>query len=305
MKKGITITVLVLTLILIIVLAYAIVLFIHYPEYASSKKDVDGTGKAITNEVTVMSYNVRCFVPFGDFFGKSWFSRAESVLSVIEQEDPDIIGFQEITPIHERYLKKHLKGYAFIVSYRDKQLLSEGVMIAYRTEMFDEESSGMFWLSETPAKMSKGWDAQMYRVAAYVNLVRKTDGKRVAFYDTHLDHIGEQARINGMRLMSDRIKADAPDCAFVVGDMNDYDDSAMYQNALTSGLADAMVVAQSVSAPHGCTYQGYGTELDSRRIDYCFLSSDITVTEYHVNETGADTGVYPSDHFPIIVKTVL
>lgn len=177
-------------------------------------------------------------------------------------------------------------------------------MIAYRTDRFDAKKTGMYWLSETPEVMSKGWDAAMYRICVYADLQEKKTGKTISFYDTHLDHVGEQARINGMLLMSNKIKETAPDCAFVVGDMNDYDDSAMYENALESGLVDSLKVAETKYEGKGFTYQGYGKSTDARRIDFCFLSPSITVQEYRVKET-TYSGVYPSDHYPIIVRTLL
>ena len=289
---------------LVAIIVYSILVWAYFASYKASKEEFDVSASEMTEEVTVMSYNVRCLAYNSDFLKKSWFYRADLVLKVIASEKPDIIGFQEINTEHEKYLKEHLKGYAFYCAYRDNSLFKEGLMIAYRTDRFALENEGVYWLSETPEKMSKGWDAVMNRITVFTNLTEKKTGKKIAFYDTHLDHIGEQARINSMKLISDKIIETAPDCAFVVGDMNDFDDSPVYENALKSGLVDALKVAEKSYVGKGCTYQGFGKSTGDRRIDFCFLSPSVTVKDYHVNETTFD-GVYPSDHYPIIVKALL
>lgn len=303
-RTGVKIIIGVVVVLLTAIFTYGILLGCYYPRYASSKKEFDVSATETGNTVTVMSYNVRCFSYNDDLFRKSWFYRADLVLENIEEEAPDIIGFQEINPVHEKYFKKRLKGYSFYVAYRDNTVFKEGLMIAYRADRFASKKTGMYWLSETPEIMSKGWDAAMNRICVYADLQEKSTGKTISFYDTHLDHVGKEARVKGMLLMSEKIKETAPDCAFVVGDMNDFEGSPVYENALASGLVDSLKVAETAYEGKGFTYQGYGKSTDARRIDFCFLSPVITVQEYRVKET-TYSGVYPSDHYPLVIRTLL
>ena len=54
-----------------------------------------------------------------------------------------------------------------------------------------------------------------------------------------------------------------------------------------------------------CTYQCFGEHLDNENIDYFMISkTGIKVSEYKV-VTDTYDGVYPSDHFPIVMKFTL
>ena len=107
--------------IIIVLVVIGIVVIILYCPYAGpyslNKETFDISEKEITDDITIMSYNIRYFA-FNDFFKKTWFYRANLVLAVIAEQQPDIIGFQEVQPIHEKFLKEHLKGYEFIIAYR-------------------------------------------------------------------------------------------------------------------------------------------------------------------------------------------
>lgn len=252
--------------------------------------------------IKVMSYNIRCFA-LDDLGVKSWGNRSKYVKEVIKSNDPDIIGFQEVMQIHEQFLKEELTEYSFHTAYREKSLFQEGVMIAYKTEKFTLEQEGMFWLSNTPEKQSKDWDSSFPRVANYVVLTEKATGKKITFFDTHLDNNGDIAREKQLEVILSKLDGIAEGCVFLVGDMNDFDDSSMYKKA-TEKLTDAMTVAKNVSVGTGATYQAYGTKLDHKRIDYCFVTNGTEILDFKVDDTTFN-GIYPSDHFPIIVKAAL
>ena len=152
-----------------------------------NKEETDGE-----TVITVMSYNVRCFT-LGDVGNKSWGVRKKYVAKVIENADPDVIGFQEVMDVHEEFFKEKLKGYSFNVAYREEHLFREGVAIAYKTDKFTLEEEGMFWLSETPEKMSKDWGSNSFRVADYVVLTEKKSGKNTTLKTPHAEepfHLG-------------------------------------------------------------------------------------------------------------------
>ena len=57
--------------------------------------------------------------------------------------------------------------------------------------------------------------------------------------------------------------------------------------------------------PHLQLGQNWGESLDRNPIDYLMISkTGFTVEQYKVVDTTYD-GVYPSDHFPILVDLVL
>ena len=137
--------------------------FCYLPDYFLNRKEVSLPDEE-RGEVVVMSANVRFFNPF-DVFSRSWFFRAKLVRADLDLVKPDIVGFQEVTPLHYDYLKKILPQYDSTICYRDDFILSEGCPIFYRTDKYELLDEGSFWLSETPEVMSKSWGSDHYRVA--------------------------------------------------------------------------------------------------------------------------------------------
>jgi len=255
------------------------------------------TGKTITT----MSFNVRTWSPL-DLGDKSWFNRADLVLKDIESVNPDIIGFQEVTVMHYQFLTESLTQYTSLIQYRDWQPNSEGCPIFYRTDRFTETASGSFWLSETPEEMSKDWNSACYRICTYAFLKDKNTGKEFAVFCTHLDHISDEARINGVGVIKDKIKELGNPTAIIMGDFNCTEKEDTYKS-VTKTFLDAKYQVSPVD--HTCTYQSFGSELDNEPIDYFMISKKgIKVKKYKVI-TKTYNGVYPSDHFPILLKFVV
>lgn len=278
----------------------------YLPRFVFNRKDVE-LDMSNTEELTIMSSNVRCFSPT-DLGKKSWFYRAKLIRDDINEVKPDIIGFQEVTWLHMGYLKDILEGYDSVITYRDDFILSEGCPVFYRTDKFELVDKGSFWLSETPEVMSKDWGAACYRVTSYVILKVKTTGKELVVFNTHLDHVSDEARINGINVVLDKIQAFGGKPSIIMGDFNAYVGSATIKAAYQS-FDDAHDVCdrnlQIESGAKEATYQNWGEKLNNKRIDYFMVSkTGIDVKTYDVLDRTHD-GVYASDHFPIYMDIVL
>lgn len=292
----------VLAVILCVVLALSAVVFFYYPHYRKNKTQIDlSQTAAINGEITVMSCNVRCWSPT-DFFKKSWFYRADLVAKNISENTPDIIGFQEVTRLHYGYLTDFLNGYDSVITYRDDTYLSEGCPIFYRTDKFNLVDKGSFWLSETPETMSKDWGSKCYRICSYVILSDKTTDKQFVVFNTHLDHVSDEARIKGIAVVLDKISQFGSLPSMIMGDLNANDESETYKSA-TEYFLDAQKQAQSTM--DSCTYQNWGAALDNPRIDYFMISKTGFKVDSYKAVTNTYDGVYPSDHFPIVTKLKL
>ena len=274
----------------------------YLPKYMSSDAKVIPT-EEYGEEMTIMSTNVR-YIAYDDFFKRAWFYRADLIAEDIDSVKPDIIGFQEATPVHYNYLKKIMVGYDNEMAYRDNFVLSEGCPIFYRTDKYARIDSGSFWLSETPDVMSKDWGAAHYRIATYVILKDKESGEQFVVFNTHLDHVSEEARINGIQVVLDKIEEFGGLTAFLMGDLNAYPDEQTIIFTHES-FDDAHVIAKSKD--EGATFHKWGTKKNdnSKRIDYIMISKgDAIVNEYRiVNNKHGDA--YSSDHSSIYIKVVL
>lgn len=284
----------ILVLLLVLVLGAVFVFGFYFPKYSMYNKKL--VADELTPEkITVVSANVRCFAP-GDLFKKSWFYRAPLLIQTLKSAAPDIIGFQEVTPVHKQYLDKALRGFGSVMLYRDDSLIHESCPIYYSESKFDLIDKGGFWLSETPDVMSKGWGAAFNRVCSYVILAQKTDGKQLVVFNTHLDNVSEEARINGIKLVLQKIEQFGGMPSIIMGDFNTGENTETYRAAV-SLFNDAKY--QTEDTDSGATYQGYGQSLNDENLDYFMLSkTGIETLSYKVLRDTYD-GVYPSDHFPI------
>ena len=289
-------------ILLVAVLLAGGILGFYYPHYKKAKQSISMDTSALSaGEIRIMSANVRCLNP-QDLGKKSWFYRADLILKNIEAEAPTVIGFQEVTKWQYAYLCDTLSGYDSVITHRDDTAFSEGCPVFYNTSLYNLKDKGSFWLSETPEVMSKGWDAACYRICSYVILEEKENGKQFVVFNTHLDHVSDTARINGIRVVLDKIAQFGGLPSVIIGDLNAAEDSETYRS-VTENFLDAKYQLENPQI--SATYQNWGTELDRPCIDYCMISkTGFTVNSYKVVQTTYD-GVYPSDHFPLSVSLTL
>lgn len=294
MKKYQKILLAVFVCILVIVLIFLGTMFFYYPRYKSHKQEVKADAEV--KNLRVMSCNVRCFTP-SDRGKTNWYYRADLIRQNLEKVQPTVIGFQEVTPQQYTYLCDVLPDYDSVLTYRDKTPQPEGCPVFYRTDLYTLKDKGSFWLSETPEVMSKDWGAACYRICSYVILTDKASAQDFVVFNTHLDHVSDEARIKGIGVVLDKIQEFGGLPAVLMGDLNADESSETYK-AATENFLDSKYVLEN--PPQGCTYQNYGKNLDDPCIDYILITKDaFTVQDFKI-VTDTYDGVYPSDHFPIV-----
>lgn len=227
---------------------------------------------------------------------KSWFYRADLIIKNIQKNAPSVIGFQEATKWQYSYLVDSMPDYDSVITYRDNTFNSEGCPVFYRKDLYKLIDKNSFWLSETPEEMSKDWGAACYRICSFVILEEKASGKQFVVFNTHLDHVSDEARIKGIGTVLDKIEQFGSLPSVIMGDFNAYEDSETYRSA-TENFLDAKY--QTENPMTGVTYQNWGENLEGGSIDYFMISKQgIKVNEYKI-VTDTYDGVYPSDHFQI------
>lgn len=251
----------------------------------------------------VMTFNIRYNTPNDG--EHAWPHRLERVASTIRFHAADVVGLQEALRGQIDDLAAQLPGYAwFGVGRDDGRDAGEFSPVFYRTDRLDLEDQGTFWLSETPeVPGSKSWDAAITRIATWGRFRDRTTDETLLLLNTHFDHVGQQAREQSARLITDRLAALAGDLPVVVtGDFNVEPDNPAYAT-MTAYLRDAQVVSET--PPHGPagTFYGFTVEMGEaeRRIDYIFVGDGVQVQRYGAL---ADqwNGLYPSDHLPVLAE---
>ena len=156
-------------------------------------------------EITVISYNIR----MGEAKDgtNSWEYRYPASAMMIEDQKPDVFGVQEAFDYQVRYMDEYCEGYKCVgVGREDGKRKGEHMSIFYNSKKIKMLKWGTYWLSETPDEPSKGWDAACMRTATWTLMKDKKSGKKFYYVNTHLDHVGVEARKKGLELIVNKIK---------------------------------------------------------------------------------------------------
>ena len=245
--------------------------------------------------IKVMSYNVRLGVAKdGD---NAWDLRKEATPAMLQDQDPLCFGVQEAYDFQIAYINETCPQYASIGVGRDDSVSKgEHMSIFYKKDLVEVEDWGTYWLSETPDEPSKGWDAACYRTATWALLKIKKTGTHFYYVNTHLDHVGVEARKNGLALIVDRIAAMNPEGwpMVLTGDLNvKADDPCLVD--LDKKMKSARIYAEKTTDK--TSFNGWGRA--SQAIDYVYYSGFKKCTEFDVVDQSYAGKPYISDHYPV------
>lgn len=251
--------------------------------------------------LNVMTFNMRYDNP--EDGQNNWRFRRERVAEVICSHDIDVFGTQELLANQFDDLKRLLTGYAAVgVGREDGARAGEFSAVFYKRDRFTPVGSGTFWLSETPEVAgSKGWDGACERVATWA-VLREEDGREFLFINTHLDHVGQMARDEGVSLLMKRIatlREGRP--VILTGDFNSEPGSSVVAHVLKDGvLRDTKAIAAQTSGT-AWSFSDFGQLPEAERplIDYIFVGGDVVADRYAVLPDTLHGG-YVSDHAPVM-----
>jgi endonuclease/exonuclease/phosphatase family metal-dependent hydrolase len=256
------------------------------------------------SSINVASYNLR-YNNQGDGVN-AWPNRKEDVKALIRFHEFDIFGVQETLAGQLKDVAE-LTEFAYFGKGRDDgKEGGEHSAIFYRKDRFKLLQSGDFWLSETPEKPGKGWDATCCnRIATWGKFTDLMTKKNFYFFNVHFDHQGVEARKQSGILMVKKMKEIAGNTTtFLTGDFNSTPDTEQIK-VIQTLLNDAHeVTKQPPYGPEG-TFNAFKFDAPMKtRIDYIFTSKNIDVLKYGVLTDSKDQR-YPSDHQPVVIKAVI
>ena len=179
--------------------------------------------------------------------------------------------------------------------------------IFYSRARFDLVSAGGFWLSEQPhVAGSKSWDSARSRFANWVDLRDKSTGKQFRFWNTHLDHIGQQAREHGANMIiqsSNVFPNDYPQLWTM-------DANASLVNGAIKAVKDAGWVdtfsAVTRMKKAGITFHAFQgpNHKGGKKIDWIFCRGPVQPKAAAVIRDG-ENNHYPSDHYFVSAEVSL
>lgn len=262
------------------------------------------SGQNIAN-MRVATFNLRMDTPNDN--EDAWPNRKEMVKSLVLFHEFDIFGTQEGYK-HQLDGLLEIDKFAYVGTGRDDgEDAGEHSAIVYDQTRFTVLDKGDFWYAENPEVPGKGWDATCCnRICSWAKFKDIASGKEFYFFNSHYDHQGQVARLESSKLLLEQMKKIAGDATiFCTGDFNATPESEPMQVIYNDGmLVDSKLVSKE--PPYGTEGTFNSFKLDApmkNRIDYIFVSKDVTVNKYGVLND-SQYGRFPSDHFPVMAEVI-
>ena len=262
-------------------------------------------------ELSLVSYNLRYIWDNGD--GANCFlHRSGMVLEKLRKEKPDVICFQEAIPEHIHFLRQYLPEYDFVFNQRTADLAGEGLAYAIKRGALEIYQHTMFWLSDTPFLPGSRFEQQGNCPRIVQNIILKDlrTEKLFRVHNVHLDHVYEEARVKGIRMVLDH----AAQCqkqwklpVFVMGDFNASPNSDVLRVCKEHKLLPMVDLTEQIHI----TWHDYGKNLykddaNQYKIDYILTDQETSKRQHTVNAwEDSCNGIYLSDHYPVYLKIAL
>ena len=273
------------------ILLFALAALVAFQQISDArKKDSEG--------LKVMSYNIR--YGSAEDGTNSWKYRWPATIEMLNDVQPDVFGVQEALDFQLTHVSEMARNYKNVgVGREDGKHDGEHMAIFWNKKTVKMLKWGTFWLSETPEKPSMGWDAACFRTATWALMKDKKTGKKFYFVNTHLDHVGKEARRLGLKLIVDRIDDINPEKYPMVltGDFNVRPDNPCLVD-LDKIMTSTRKIAKKTDSKG--TFNGWRKDREGGVIDYIYVSGFGEVVEYEtVTKKYADRS-FISDHYPIM-----
>ena len=201
--------------------------------------------------------------------------------------------------------------------------------IIYSPTVWELKMQKTKWLSETPDRPSKGWDAACIRILTVAVFQHRRTRRKLIAMNTHLDHQGSRSRLEAAKIILGEI------CQFtaqeshgqkppilLAGDFNSEPDQEAYEE-MTNGDSPMVdvhsMVPENRRYGHSNTFTGFNPHAERpTRIDFIFVNNTTPDGEggselqhnmagkpwliegYAVLPNQFEDGMYNSDHRAVI-----
>ncbi|KAJ6119732.1 Endonuclease/exonuclease/phosphatase family protein [Penicillium sp. IBT 18751x] len=281
--------------------------------------------------IRVLTHNIR-YATTSPFKGERlWAERRQLMLNELEYHTrycrESFICLQEVLHNQLEDIRAGLnpaqgsksQKWAYIgVGRDDGHEAGEYSPIFYRPAVWELLHWETVWLSETPSKPSKSWDAASIRIVTIGVFTHRASGNTVLALNTHLDDQGPRSRLEAARIIRSRIQGYQRgqyggfiSDIFLAGDLNSQENQEAYVDLTGSGdLCDTSKLVDA-SRRYGNidTATGFGYGGHSERIDYILLGSEGNQTwrvdGYSVMPNRFDDGVFNSDHRAVVADLTI
>jgi endonuclease/exonuclease/phosphatase family metal-dependent hydrolase len=261
-----------------------------------------GFANVQSQDISVLTYNIK-WDNTNDTVN-NWNDRKEAMVGLLKHYQPGIIGMQEVVNGQLNYLVASLPNFASVgVGREDGKEKGEYSPILYNTINYKLLNSETFWLSDTPDKISVGWDAALERICTYALFEDLKTKKQFWVFNTHFDHIGILAREKSVALIVSKIKEYNTENLPVVlmGDLNLIPEETPIQY-LKQELSDGQLITQETFYGPTGTFSGFDQDrILTNRIDYIFVENFKVLEYIHIDDR-MENNKHISDHLPVFAR---
>lgn len=239
---------------------------------------------------SVMSFNLR----FGlaDDGENSWVNRQHAFPELFKKITPDFIGVQEANNFQSSFMDRLLPFHSFTGMYQNAPKSWQDNQIFYHKNWKCLHSKRYF-LSETPGIESKLPESKWPR-QCIIGLFEKNQTKLI-HVNTHFDfkeNIQQKSTELVLSFLSD-FPENIP--VVITGDFNASPKSASHNIFLENDYQDVF------EDNHSYTHHGFTGKQSGGHIDWILYKGDITPSSSEIISEQF-TGIYPSDHFPVVAS---
>lgn len=275
-------------------------------EGSGSAKEITVTeceaAEIVTDSLKVMSYNILYDMKKE---GRPEDCR-EQIVETILSESIDVLGAQEVTEEHHKYLTANLKGYSCGIAAAETM----SNYIYWKTDKFNLIKKGFYYMSDTPAVKSKYSGSNSYRTFSYVILEVKETGKKFLFVDVHVDYQAEDSvRAKQLAVITSLLpkinKDNLP--IIILGDFNTTGNEVSIPSFLKANPNIGMTskLAEKKGNTGGTLVVSKFVEIQKYVFDYIFVTSDTIRTKYYSVLVNFKGNKAPSDHLPVVAEVVI
>ena len=251
--------------------------------------------------IEAISYNIR--YENLDDGENQWDLRKKTLINYLKNKSPSIVAMQEVLNSQLLDLNFSLSEYSFVgIGREDGKKKGEFCPIFFNKYRFELIESETFWLSETPEKISVGWDAALERICTYARFKDLENNREFWVFNTHFDHIGVKARNESVELILKKIKevnkGKIP--ILLTGDFNLTPEKKPIKRLQT--LFQDILADLNIEDHKYGTFNGFKKQVDSpQRIDYIFQNGFKVLKSEHL-WIKTPKGLWASDHHPVYLE---
>lgn len=288
--------------------------------------------------IRVLSHNIR-YATNAPFKGEEkWDIRKTGLINELCYNTAhcaeSLICLQEV--LHQQLvdilagLSRNSRTWKYVgVGRDDGSTAGEYSPIIYSPTVWELKMEKTKWLSETPDRPSKGWDAACKRILTIAVFQHRSTRRMLTVMNTHLDHQGSRSRLEAAKIILREIRQFTAQYSrgksppiLVAGDFNSEPDQEAYREMTSrhSPMVDVHVmVPESQRYGHSNTFTGFDPQTERpTRIDFIFVNKDTADSEggselkddaagkawliegYAVLPNRFEDGMYNSDHRVVV-----